>query len=252
MEPEIFSTFNATKLYRGAYDYFENGKQYSTESFEIFENQQEHFYYFKADVLGRAPTGEVLSFKIDYKISSRYAPIAVRVEKHLGKRKAVETYSFDVKENLVKYNFFSEDDMGEIELHTKHKIHIATPAICTSLLFLKSKRFQNTGVNTFVTLVSHNRWKYEGEPERRGISIERISGTPIDIFMGGKRLKCVKYQMKGQDLTSEVTDETIERDVPFLDVYLSKHLTIPYRITDPQGNKLYEMKYFNYLVDSES
>jgi hypothetical protein len=251
MEANIFSLVNTQKIYRGAYNYYEAGKQYSTETFEIYENLQDRFYYFKADVLGRAPTGEVLTVKVDYKISTRYAPIAVRVEKHLGKRVAIETYNFDVKENILKYKFVSENDMGETELHTKHKIHIATPAICTSLLFLKSKRFQNTGVNTFISLISHNRWNFEGDPERKGVSIDRISGTPIDISISGKRLKCILYRMKEHDLTSEIDDQSIEKDVPLIDIYLSKHLTIPYRITDPMGNKLFEIKYFNYLVESD-
>jgi len=250
MEVNPFLAINDIKIYRGAYDYFENGKQYCSESFEIFENHQDQYYYFKAHVLGRAPTGEVLTVKVDYKISNRYAPITVRVEKHLGSRVAVETYDFDVNDNKMTYKFISEDDTGEMELNTKHKIHVATPAVCTSLLFLKSKRFQNTGVNSFVSLVSKNRWNFEAGPVRKGISIERISGTPIDIFIGGKRLKCVKYQMKGYDIASDIVDQGMEHDAPFLDLYLSKHLTVPYRITDPKGNKLFEIKYFNYLEES--
>lgn len=244
-----FSLLNTTKIYRGAYDYYENGKQYSTETFEIFENVQDQIYIFKADVLGRAPTGEVLTVKVDYKISARYAPIAVRVQKHLGSRVALETYNFDFKENVMNYKFVSEDDMGETEIHTKDKIHIGTPAICTSLLFLKSKRFQNTGLNSFVSLVSQNKWNFTGDPQRKGITMERISGTPMDIYIGGKRLKCIKYQMRGYDLFGE--DSNPNQDQPYLDIYLSKHLTIPYRITDPQGNKLFEIKYFNYLVESD-
>ena len=156
MDTNTFSLMNTQKLYRGAYNYFENGKQYSTETFEIYENLQDRFYYFKADVLGRAPTGEVLTVKVDYKISTRYAPIAVRVAKYLGKRVAIETYNFDVNENVLKYKFVSEDEMGETELNTKHKIHIATPAMCTSLLFLKSKRIwiqpTTTGSHSCVSL----------------------------------------------------------------------------------------------------
>ena len=50
---------------------------------------------------------------------------------------------------------------------------------------------------------------------------------------------------------SEINDQNIVGDVPILDLYLSKHLTIPYRIKDPVSNKLFEIKYFNYLVDSD-
>ncbi|RLA64801.1 MAG: hypothetical protein DRQ88_10270 [Epsilonproteobacteria bacterium] len=247
-----FSLVDAIKLYRGAYDYYENGKRYCTETFEIFENHQDQIYIFKADILGRAPTGEVLTVKVDYKISKRFAPIAVRVEKLLGSRVALETYNFDLKENIMNYKFISEGDIGETQIQTKHKVHIATPAICTSLLFLKSKRLQNTGINSFVSLVSQNKLNFSKPPEKKGISIERISGTPIDIFISGKRLKCVKYQMRGYEIFSDVSDPLVEKDVPFLDIFLSKHLTIPYRITDPKGNKLFEIKYFNYLVDSGS
>ena len=97
----------------------------------------------------------------------------------------------------------------------------------------------------------NNNWNFKEGPVRRGISIERISGTPIDIFISNKKLKCVKYRMKSYDFGSEIVDLTVNQEIPYLDLYLSKHLTIPYKIVDKLGNKVFQIKYFNYLVDSE-
>lgn len=245
-----FGLENFIKIYEGAYDYFQKKRKYADETFEIYKDSQNHLFIFKADVSGRAPTGEFLIINVLYKITERFNPIAVSIKKTMGKHITLEEFIFDNAANTMRYKFTSENMLGEINLSTKHKIHVATPAISTSLLFLKSKKFQNAAINNYKTLISDNQWDLDYNLRTEDISVERLSGTPIEIKIKNHHIMAMKYRLT-QFEYADVSSKKEATSPNHLDIYLSKHLTIPYKIDDPITGKVLEIRYFNPLEKGE-
>jgi len=245
-----FNITNFIKIYKGAYDYFDDKRKYAEETFEIFKDSQNHLLTFKAEVSGRAPNGEFLIINVIYSITERFSPIAVQVKKTMGKQTTTEEYLFDHTTNTMRYHFQSDKMLGEINLATKQRMHISTPSISTSLLFLKSKRFQNSAVNTYKTLISDNQWDLNYNLRLEDIAVERISATPIDLSLKGQNIQAMIYRLSKFEYDGSSSKKP-PTDKYHLDLYLSKHLTIPYKIEDPMGGKILEMRYFNSLEKSE-
>ena len=245
-----FNITNFIKIYKGAYDYFDDKRKYAEETFEIFKDSQNHLLTFKAEVSGRAPNGEFLIINVIYSITERFSPIAVQVKKTMGKQTTTEEYLFDHTTNTMRYHFQSDKMLGEINLATKQRMHISTPSISTSLLFLKSKKFQNSAVNTYKTLISDNQWDLNYNLRLEDIAVERISATPIDLSLKNQNMQAMIYRLSKFEYDDSSSKKS-PKDKYHLDLYLSKHLTIPYKIEDPMGGKFFEIRYFNSLEKSE-
>jgi len=245
-----FNTENFIIIYKGAYDYFQEKRKYAEEIFEIYKDSQNHLLTFKAEVSGRAPTGEFLIINVIYSITESFSPIAVRVKKTMGKQTTLEEYLFDHTTNTMRYRFESNKMLGEINLATKQKMHISTPSISTSLLFLKSKKFQNATVNTYKTLISDNQWDLNHNLRLEDISVERISATPLNFSLKDQNIEAMVYRLSKFEYDNS-TSKNQPKDNPYLDFYLSKYLTVPYKIEDSLGGKILEIRYFNSLEKSE-
>ena len=245
-----FNITNFIKIYKGAYDYFDDKRKYAEETFEIFKDSQNHLLTFKAEVSGRAPNGEFLIINVIYSITERFSPIAVQVKKTMGKQTTTEEYLFDHTSNTMRYHFQSDKMLGEINLATKQRMHISTPSISTSLLFLKSKKFQNSAVNTYKTLISDNQWDLKYNLRLEDISVERISATPINLNLKDQNIEAMVYRLSKFEYDNS-TSKNQPKDNPYLDFYLSKYLTVPYKIEDSLGGKILEIRYFNSLEKSE-
>ena len=250
MNFENFNTDNYVKIYKGAYDYFHKSRKYSEETFEIFKDEHNHLLMFNSEVSGRAPNGEFLIINVYYKITERFNPIAVLVKKTMGKQTTYEEYLFDNTNNTMRYKFTSDHSLGEIKIFTKQLIHISTPSISTSLLFLKSKRFQNAAINSYKALISDNQWDLNYNLRQEEISVERITATPILITLKEKPIKAMRYRLY-QYQYQEIFSKNQTQNQNFLDIYLSKHLTIPYKIDEPATGKVLEIRYFDHLEKSE-
>jgi hypothetical protein len=250
MIENYFNLINFILIYKGAYDYFQGKRKYAEETFEIYKDPQNHLLTFKAEVSGRAPNGEFLIINVIYSITERFSPIAVQVKKTMGKQTTTEEYLFDHTTNTMRYHFQSDKMLGEINLATKQRMHISTPSISTSLLFLKSKKFQNSAVNTYKTLISDNQWDLNYNLRLEDISVERISSTPIDLSLKGQNIQAMVYRLSKFEY-EDLSSKNQTKDKYYLELYLSKHLTVPYRIKDSTGDKILEMRYFNSLEKSE-
>ena len=250
MAIEFFISGDFKKIYQGAYDYIHKNRKYAEETFEIFKDTQNFLYLFKAEVSGRAPNGEFLKINVNYKLTERFQPLAVQVKKNMGEHTTVEEYLFDYTANTMAYKFTSKKMLGEISMTTKHGIHISTPAVSTSLLFFRSKKFQNAAINSYKTLISDNQWDLNYNLRMEDISMERISSAPLPITIKGQHINAIKYRLSKFEY-EDSSNPSKEEQKQSLDIYLSKHLTIPYRIDDIKNEKTLEIQYFNPLEKVE-
>jgi len=246
MAVEFIITGDYRKVYQGAYDYIHKNRKYAEETFEIFKDPQNFLYFFKAEVSGRAPNGEFLIINVNYKLTERFQPLAVQVKKNMGEHTTLEEYFFDYTANTMGYKFTSKKMLGEINLSTKHGIHISTPAVSTSLLFFRSKKFQNGAINSYKALISDNQWDLNYNLRMEDISMERISSAPLPIVIKGQHINAIKYRLSKFEY-GDGSSQSKEEQKQYLEIYLSKHLTIPDRIDDIKNEKTLEIQYFNPL-----
>ena len=233
------------KLYRGAYKYLRNENMYCEENFEVFKDRKDVGMNFVVQLLSRVSTGEFLKISIDYTINKNYIPQHVTIHRSLGNEKVVESYEFDNKQNKLTYTFKNKDETHKDVLSTGPIFHIATPCVCTSMLFLKSKKFNTTGKNHYTIYNGQNQWTYEGPPQTKNISVEKTSQGVENLSIDGNNLQATQYK-----IFEDLNDSNEEENRPFIRTYTSSHLTIPYMVRTEDGTKI-QIKFLNDLTDAD-
>jgi len=236
----------AGKIYRGAYSYYRNENIYCEETFEVYKDSKEMGFNFVVQLISRVSTGELLKIAIDYSINKNYIPTQVFIDRTLGNEEVKETYTFDNKNNKLKYCFESKKEKKTVELSTGPIFHISTPCVCTSMLFLKSKKFNNTGKNHYTIYNSNNQWAFEKEPVGKNILVEKISQSAENISIDGSTLQATQYKVF-EDL-NEIP--LLAKNESFIRVFTSSYATIPYIVRTEDGTKI-QVKYLNDLTEAE-
>lgn len=233
------------KIYRGAYKYMRNTNIYCEETFEVFKDKGDSSMLFQSHIMSRVATGELLNISVDFKVNKDYIPTLVVINKVLGNNNVVETFSFNSKNNTINYTFESASETEKLVLNTTPKFSISTPAVCTSMLHLRSKKFDSTGKNIYNVLSSSNQWSYESEPSFNTITIRRMNQASETKTIDGSNVQGVDYKIEYKEESDEY-----DKDAPNLRCFVSQYVTIPYFLEDGKGTKI-EVKYFNNLSERE-
>lgn len=234
------------KIYRGAYNYLRNDNIYAEEAFDVYFEKKESQYITVAESLARVATGEILTIRVEYVYNKEYIPTYVSIEKNMGKEFTKETFCYITKRNHILYNFEnSQGENHEEEIITAPKYHIATPITSVSMLFLKSKKLDVSGKNSFNILYTNNQWDFKESPKFRNILIERANLTNEKMNIDGQNVQATQYKLYDAD-----TDFKNIKEPPHIKVFLSQHGGIPYVIRSDDGTKI-QIKYFNNLNKDE-
>jgi hypothetical protein len=236
------SRVHQDKIYTGAYVYLKNDTQYCEETFEVFYDPREFTTSFVTQILSRVSTGELLKLNIDYNLNKDWIPYHVTIQKDLGNESITETFIFDSIKNIIKYSFKKKDKKITKEIPATARFHIATPATCTSMIFILSKKFEQTSKNIYTTFHSPNKWEYDAVPYSKSIALEKVSLLSEKIEIHKNELDAVEYKLfenNHEDGTQEV-----------LQVFLSKHLSMPYLLYSEDGSKV-EVRYLNDLSEDK-
>lgn len=237
---------NFYKLYRGAYTHFRNNNIYAEESFEVFKDKREHSLLFSSELHSRVATGELLIINIMHIVNKDYIPQEVHIRKQLGEDSTEERYIYELRKNKLLYLFTDKKGVTtERELNTSPRFHIATPASCSSMLFLRSKKFDSTGKNLYQVWKGQNFWEFESEPTVVTTVVEKISQGFESLIIDGQNLQSTEYKLYENNPEEDNKNSPIV-ETPYLRVFLSKHMTIPYLLKDFEGTKI-EVKYLNEL-----
>ena len=228
------------KIYRGAYNYFRNNSLYSEEVFEVYRGKLDLCYHFFADIHSRISTGELFHAQIDFKITKDFVPSYVKIERSLGEHSVIETYTHIKQEKILAYSYRSNKDTQKININIPPFFHITSPAVCTSMIFLKSKKEKISEQNVYHLIQSYNNWEYEKAPQHKIIGIERVTNEIQYIQIGGHSVQASLYRLYDQD------DSDDNKTPPALKLHISRHATIPYIIESDDGTQV-QMKYFNNL-----
>lgn|SRR5690606_1749273 len=227
------------KVFRGSYNYYRHNNIYSEETFEVYRDRQDFGMSFFADIHSRVATGELLTVQVDMKITKDFIPGYVKVVRALGKDVVTETYTYTKTNSMVLYTFETKSESQELQIPTNPKFHVATPAACSSMIFLKSKKEDTTGKNFYNLIQSQNNWKYENEPLVKMIAMQRVGTGTENVVIDGHSVQATHYRL------FEDTGDSKELP-PAIKVHISKHATIPYIIKSDDGTRV-QIKYLNDL-----
>jgi hypothetical protein len=244
MEESLKSRY---KVFRGAYNYLRNGNIFSEETFEVFKERKEGTYTFEAEMHSRLATGQLLTIKVVYNVNKDYVPTFVLVEKYLGEDITKEIWTYDQRKTKLYYSFLDKNgEKTEVELSTSPKFHIATPCTCPSMLFLRSKKFDATGKNIYQVWASRNKWTFEDEPIIQGIVVKKVSSSFETLVVDDQKLQTMEYHMM-EDLEEDTSKKAESIVLPYIRIFLSKHVTIPYMVRDDNDGTKIQVKYLNDL-----
>jgi hypothetical protein len=234
------------KIYRGAFNYYRNENIYAEETFEVFRDKKEKSYHYISEAVVKVATGEVLSIHVEYIVNKDYIPTFVLIEKLMGKEVTKETYEYNLKQNHLAYKFnSSKNEEYNTEIATAPKYHISTPTAASSMLFMRSKKFDASGKNSFNFLVGFNQWEFKEAPAFKNIILERTNLTTEKLNIDGQSVPAIQYRMY-----DEGTDFKLLKDPPHVKIFLSQHGSIPYMIRTDDGTKI-QIKYLNDLTEKE-
>mgnify|MGYP003975308073 CR=1 FL=1 len=230
------------KVIRGAYKYLRNDTIYCEETFDVSKEKKENVYTFESVLHSRVATGELLTMKVLYRLNKEYVPTFVMLERNLGENSIKEIYDYDSRKNILKYSFLdTKGQSHDHELTTSNKFFITTPSTCCSMVFLRSKKFDNKGENHYNFWSSHNQWEFTEIPSITSISIKKMSTRHESISIEGNKLQALEYRL------SEAQDDSLVETPEYIRIYLSKHVTIPYIVKDEKDNTTIQIKFLNNL-----
>jgi hypothetical protein len=234
------------KIYRGSFNYFRNENQYAEETFDVYRDKKEQTFHYVSEVIARVSTGEILTIHVEYVVNKEFIPIFVMIEKLMGKDFSKEIYEYNVKRNFILYAIKnSKGDEEKMEIATAPKFHIATAASACSMLFLRSKKLDSSGKNSFNFLIGNNQWDFKETPKFKNVIVERANLTNEKINIEGQNVQATQYKIfdDGEDLKSV-------KEPAHIRVYISQHGGIPYLIKGEDGTKI-QIKFLNDLSDKE-
>lgn len=235
------------KIYRGAFTYHKNESMYADEIFDVYRDKKDQSFHYISEAIVRVTTGEILNLHVEYIVNKEYIPTYVMVEKLMGKEVSREKYEYNSRRNHLLYTFTSSktEEVFSNEIMTAPKFHIATPTAASSMLFMRSKKFDSTGKNSFNILVGHNQWDYKEAPAFKNVILERSGLTAEKMSIEGQSVQATQYRMY-----DEGTDFKNVKEPQHIKIFLSQNGGIPYLIRTDDGTKV-QIKYLNDLTEKE-
>jgi hypothetical protein len=234
------------KVYRGAFNYYRNENIYAEELFDVYRDKKEQSLHYVSEAVVKVTTGEILNLKVEYIINKEYIPTFVLVEKNMGKELTRETYEYNSRRNHLIYKFTnSKKEENIAEIATAPKYHIATPTAASSMLFMRSKKFDASGKNSFNILVGTNQWDFKDVPFFKNVILERANLTTEKMQIDGQNVQATQYKMY-----DEGTDFKAVKEPQHIKIFLSQHGAIPYLLRTDDGTKI-QIKYLNDLSEKE-
>lgn len=234
------------RIYRGCYNYYRNDNLYAEENFDVYKDKRDQTLHFISESVMRVSTGEMLNIHTEYITNKEFVPLFVYIEKIMGKEIAKEVYDFSPKRSVITYTFKNtKGDEHVDEIMSPPKFHITTPTALTSMLFIRTKKFDATGKNTYSLVVSDNTWEYTAAPRFTNPIVERVGLSNEKVTIDGQNVLASPFR-----LFDEVTEFKSVKEPPHVKIYLSPHNGIAYTIRSEEGTKI-QIRYLNDLTEKE-
>jgi hypothetical protein len=214
---------NAVILLEGSYLYFDKDVNYSQENFKLVHLPEQQAFHIQAEILSRIETGEFLKILVRYEMNQHFTPTYVRTEKSIGNKYAQETYKIDTTDQTLKYTFQNSQTTHDFTKSISSKHYLTSPAVSTAALFTLTKKFDATGRTPITLISSDNEWSYAGPPTEKVVYAEFKTRELSDFKLHGSPLSAAHLCLYEFDASQAGHEQP-------LDLFLSKHYSIPYQL----------------------
>jgi hypothetical protein len=160
-------------------------------------------------------------------VGKDWVPYYVTVSKILGPNEITEKFVLSKQGATMNYEFVGAGKVDTCDVSITPRFQVATPNSAHKFLFIFSKKYDPTGRNFYSILTSDNNWNFTAPPVMKSVSLERVSISPVTIKIKDKELRANQFRV-----TAFKEDQTKDSELP-INIYLSKHLNIPYLIDTP-------------------
>jgi hypothetical protein len=207
----------------GSYQYFEGDRHFADENFKLvyFPNVQNYHMY--AEILSRQETGEFLKIFTRLEMNHNFVPHFARIEKSLGNKYALETYTADHAKSELQYTFQTPQDTQEFKRALTPRHFLTTPAICNTAIFTLSKRFDLNEKKPITLVTSENEWSYSSPPSEKTIYGEFKTKDFKDFQIQGKTFSASHFCLYESNSLNNSADA--------VELFLSKHYNVPYQLS---------------------
>lgn len=229
-------------LFEGTYLYYQNGQNYSEENFSIEAVEGTNDYLYKSEILSRVDTGEFFKLKVRYQVNKFFAPLAVTIEKSLGERHSLERFEVDQNDQVLTYTFKGDSEEKQVQRPFGAKHFIMAPCFVTSSLFTLSKKIENSTRTPVTFITCPNQWDFGGVPEDKTLYVQLVTHNVDDLVVGGSPLSSMKYQIFEHD-------SLVGAGQPSAQLWVSKHLGVPYQLEDKDGTRMTIKRFKKLKVD---
>lgn len=234
------------RLYRGAFDYVSDGKSYTEEKFEIFKDKKTMDNHYEAEIVTRVSTGQILNVEVSFIINKSWIPQDIIIKSTLGTNFVNQRFTCDQRRNTMRYLYESPHSKKDETIITPPKFHIQTPAASCSMTFIPSKKIDQTVENFYYTYVSPNSSLYKGKIFNKNVVIKRAKlGEASSISLGENSVSATEY------IVYDDLPEHSEHAKKPMRSFLSKHLSIPYKIEMDEKNYI-QIKYLNDFTETSA
>ena len=241
---------HVNKIYEGSYEFYRHANIYSEEFFEIYRDNKNLTYNFIAQLHGRLSTGELLNIRLDYVITKEFIPVKVQIQRKLRKQIINEYFVYDSNKSTIHYRFSKGKAKKDFQIVTPPRFHIATSFACTSMLFIRSKKFDNNVTNTYDVIMSNNLWEYKHPLISKKIALDAVSSVSEILNIDGNEVASTQYRLyeyneskKGETSLATSDKKNLQGAVQ---IYMSNHLGIPYLIKENNNTKM-QIKFLQNL-----
>lgn len=210
-------------LLEGSYLYFQKDVNFSQENFKLIALPETQSYQVYAEILSRIETGEFLKILVRYEMNQHFVPNMVRIEKSIGNKYAQEVFKVDTVSQELHYTFQNSQMTQEYNRPFNSKHYLTSPALSTTGIFTMTKKFDATGRTAVVLLSSDNEWTYTGPPTEKIIYAEYKVRDMDDFQLNGNALTASHLCLYEADSSSNSSS-------PPVDLFVSKHYGIPYKL----------------------
>jgi hypothetical protein len=215
---------NEDKIYEGGYTYFRDGQKYSEENFEVYRDDSVMQHHrFKAEVITRVKTGELLKVNTMYLTNKNFEPLEVEIIKTLGPNAVTERYKYNTTDKLLNYHFEKNGERDHFEKIISTRFAIATPAFSTNMIMLETKKLDPVHKTEYLVITTDNIWDYQGPFKEKRIFVEQ-KDREVEFKIDKKPLSATLCHVFDEKEVNNSEPKSV-------DYYISKHLSLPYKMS---------------------
>lgn len=214
---------NTEVLIEGTYSYLDGETNYSQENFKLLELPEKREFHIHSEIVSRLESGEFFKILVHFAMNQHFVPYAMKIEKSIGQKYAVEQFEVNLGNQELKYTFQNAENSQHFTKPINSKHYLTAPAFATSAIFTLSKKMDASGRSPVILISSANEWDYISPPTEKVIFAEYKNRDLTNFKLNDVKLPASHLCLYEHDSIQSGNEQPVE-------IFVSKHFAIPYQM----------------------